>query len=55
LGTVTPAGLAAGFGAGFGGSGTVTVFVNFCVVDDAGDEVEAPTQTVTDPAPSFEP
>jgi hypothetical protein len=51
------AGLGAGFGAGlgFGGTGTVTVFVIVCVVDDPGEEVDEPTQTVTDPEPIFEP
>jgi hypothetical protein len=54
-------GLAAGFGAGlgagfgFGGTGTVTVLVMVCVVDDPADELEDPTQTVTDPAPIFDP
>ena len=58
---MTLVGLAAGFGAGFGaglgfdGTGTVTVLVIVCVVDDPGEEVEAPTQTVTDPEPIFEP
>ncbi|MCX6477929.1 MAG: hypothetical protein NT044_00700 [Micrococcales bacterium] len=49
--------LAAGFGAalGFGGTGTVTVLVIVCVVDDPGEEVDEPTQTVTDPEPIFEP
>ena len=46
-----------GFGAGlgFGGTGTVTVFVMVCVVDEPGEEVDEPTQTVTDPEPNFEP
>jgi hypothetical protein len=51
------AGFGAGFGAGldFGGTGTVTVLVMVCVVDDPGEEVDEPTQTVTDPEPIFEP
>ncbi len=58
---VALAGLAAGFGEGFdavldfGGTGTVTVLVMVCVVDDPGEEIELPTQTVTDPEPNFEP
>ena len=49
--------LCTGFGAalGFGGTGTVTVLVMVCVVDDPGEEVDEPTQTVTDPEPIFEP
>ena len=51
------AGLGAGFGAGlgFGGTGTVTVLDMVCVVDDPGEEVDEPTQTVTEPEPIFEP
>ncbi len=58
---VTPAGLAAGFSAGFGAglgleeTGTVTILVMVCVVVDAGEENEDPTQTVTDPDPIFDP
>jgi hypothetical protein len=50
------AGFGAGFGAGldFGGTGTVTDLVMVCVVDDPGDEVDQPTQTVTVPEPIFE-
>ena len=57
MGAITLADLATGFGAGFGfgGTGTVTVLVIVCVVDDPGEEVEAATQTVTDPEPIFEP
>jgi hypothetical protein len=61
LGATALAGLAAGFGEGFGagfgfgGIGTVTVLVMVCVVDEPGAVVEDPTQTVTDPEPSFEP
>jgi hypothetical protein len=60
LGVITLLGLDTGFGAGFnaglgfGGTGTVTVLVINCVVDDRGVEVEKPTQTVTDPEPIFE-
>jgi hypothetical protein len=60
LGADALAGLACfgtGFGAGlgFGGTGPVTVFVMVCVVDEPGEEVDEPTQTVTDPEPNFEP
>jgi hypothetical protein len=49
--------LAIGLGAGldFGGTGTVRVVLMVCVVVDPGEEVEVPTQTVTDPEPIFDP
>jgi hypothetical protein len=40
---------------GFGATGIVTVLEMVCLVDDPGEEVEEPTQTVTDPEPIFEP
>jgi hypothetical protein len=51
------AGLAGGFGAGlgFGATGTVTVLVIVCVVLVPEVDDEAPTQTVTEPEPTFEP
>ena len=49
------AGLAAGLGLGFGATGTVTVLVMVWVVVEPGDELEDPTQTVTEPDPIFEP
>jgi hypothetical protein len=61
LRAVALAGLAAGFGEGFdagldfGETGTFTVLMMVCVVDDPGEETELPTQTVTDPEPNFEP
>jgi hypothetical protein len=60
LGELALAGLGFGFGAdfsavGLGKTGTVIVLVMVCVVDDPGEEVEVPTQTVTDPEPIFEP
>jgi hypothetical protein len=65
FGVTTAVGLAAGFGAGFGaglgfgfgfgGTETVTVLVIVRVVVDPAEELDDPTQTVTDPDPILDP
>ena len=61
FGAITTLGFTTGFGAGFGtdlgfgGTKTVTVLVMVCLVDDPGEEIEEPTQTVTVPEIIFEP
>lgn len=55
LGARLGAGFGAGFGFGFGGTETVTVLVIVWVVVDPAEELDDPTQTVTDPDPILDP